>query len=170
MVDAPVFDAPAFDALLRGVHLVAVIVWMGHNWANVVQRPRWTPPPPAAAGDLALAASKREHGIFRYASLFALASGLALLARRGDLVEALTLSGPAAGIGFGVWVGAAMAANLWFVLWPHQKKVLGFVAAPDEERVRCARVTFLSSRVNTVLSFVALGLMVAAAHAPALFG
>jgi hypothetical protein len=165
-----VSDAAAIDALLRGVHLVAVIVWMGHNWANVVQRPRWTPPPPAAAGELALAASKREHGIFRHASLLALAAGLAMSARRGDLLDALSLSGPAWGVGLGMWIGAAMTANLWFVLWPHQKKVLGFISASDEERVRCARVTFISSRVNTVLSFLALGLMVAAAHAPSLFG
>lgn len=169
-MDAAALDAPALDALLRGLHLAAVMVWIGHNWANVVQRPRWTSPPPAAAGDLALAASKREHGIFRYASLVALASGLALLARRGDMADALTLTGPAAGVGLGVWIGFAMTANLWFVLWPHQKKVLGFVPAPDDERVRCARVTFLSSRINTVLSFFALGLMTTAAHAPALFG
>ena len=93
-----------------------------------------------------------------------------MLVRRGDMLDALTLSGPAWGVGLGAWIGAAMAANLWFVLWPHQKKVLGFIPASDAERIRCARITFVSSRVNTVLSFFALGLMVAAAHAPSAFG
>jgi uncharacterized membrane protein len=54
--------------------------------------------------------------------------------------------------------------NVWFVLWPHQKKVLGFVPAPAEERIRCARVTFLSSRTNTMLSVPLLFFMASAHH------
>ena len=57
-----------------------------------------------------------------------------------------------------------MVLNLWLIMWPHQKKVLGFVEAPIAERLRCARITFLSSRVNTVLSIATLVLMVAGAH------
>ena len=63
-----------------------------------------------------------------------------------------------------------MVLNLWLVMWPHQKKVLGFVEAPTAERLQCARITFLSSRVNTVLSIVTLVLMVAGAHAGWIFG
>jgi uncharacterized membrane protein len=55
------------------------------------------------------------------------------------------------------------------VLWPNQKKVLGFVAASDYERLRCTRVTFLSSRTNTILSMPAIFFMVMGAHGAALF-
>jgi uncharacterized membrane protein len=87
-----------------------------------------------------------------------------MLWRRGDLADALTLSGSSATIGLGVWIGTLMVSNLWFVLWPHQKKVLGFIETSTAERLRCARITFLSSRVNTVLSIVTLTLMIAGAH------
>jgi hypothetical protein len=50
------------------------------------------------------------------------------------------------------------------VLWPHQKKVLGFVSAPVTERLRCTRVTFVSSRVNSLLSLATLSFMVIGAH------
>lgn len=166
-------EAAALDALARYLHVAAIIVWMGHNWANAITRPRYRrvlpDDPPEAARELFVAAAKREHGIFRYASLVALATGLAMLGHRGLLVDALTLSGAAAPIGIGVWLGLAMVANLWFVLWPHQKKVLGFVAAPDEERLRCTRITFLSSRTNTILSIPTVFFMVAGAHAGPLF-
>ena len=60
-------------------------------------------------------------------------------------------------------------ANLWLVLWPHQKKLLGFVPATLEERVRCSRITFLSSRSNTILSMPLLFLMAAGGHGLQLF-
>jgi uncharacterized membrane protein len=62
-----------------------------------------------------------------------------------------------------------MMLNVWFVLWPHQKKVLGFVPATPEERVRASRVTFLSARVNTMLSIPLLFFMLASQHALSLF-
>ena len=102
--------------------------------------------------------------MFRHASLVVWATGLLMLWRRGEIAEALTLSHPAFWIGLGAWTGTAMLLNLWLVLWPHQKKVLGFVAAPVEERLRCTRVTFLSSRINSVLALATLSFMVMGAH------
>lgn len=156
------------DLVARCLHIAGVIVWMGHNWSNVVHNPvyRGVLPqdPPQAAKDVFIAASKREHGIFRHSSLVVLATGLFMLWRRDLLLEALTLSGPAATLGLGVWLGTAMVSNLWLVMWPHQKKVLGSIPADTAERLRCSRVTFLSSRINTVLSFLTLLLMIAGAH------
>ena len=63
----------------------------------------------------------------------------------------------------------AVASKLWLVLWPHQKKLLGFVPATLEERVRCSRITFLSSRSNTILSFPLLFLMASGGHGLHLF-
>jgi uncharacterized membrane protein len=161
------------DGLIRYLHIAAVLVWMGHNWANVISAPRYRrilPQAPAeAAHAAATAAAQREHGTFRYASLVALATGLFLLWQRDLLGDALALRGAAAPIGIGVWLGLVMVANLWFVLWPHQKKVLGFVPASPEERLRCTRVTFLSSRTNTILSFPTMFFMVLGTHGADLF-
>jgi len=136
---------------------------MGHNYANVIQNPMFKPAQPSDPGSM-LAAMKREHGTFRYASLVVLITGIYMLWYRDALVEALTLSGPSVVIGVGVWMGCIMVANLWFVLWPNQKKVLGFIAATDDERIRCSRITFLSSRTNTILSFATLFFMITGAH------
>lgn len=161
-------DLATIDLAARLLHVAGVIIWIGHNWVNVVQTPvfrRVLPAdPPDAVRGVFIGASKREHGIFRHASLIVLATGVYMLWRRGDLADALALSGPSATIGLGAWIGTLMVLNLWLVLWPHQKKVLGFVPAPTEERLRCARITFLSSRTNTVLSAATLLLMIAGAH------
>lgn len=162
------------DVAARLLHVAGVIIWVGHNWVNVVQTPvfrRVLPAdPPESVRAVFVGASKREHGIFRHASLMVLASGVFMLWRRGDLLDALALSGPSATIGLGAWIGTLMVANLWFVLWPHQKKVLGFIPASTDERLRCARITFLSSRTNTVLSVATLLLMISGAHGILLLG
>ena len=157
------------DGAARMLHIMGVVVWIGHNWSNVVHTPFYRPAlpvdPSAAVRDVAIAASKREHGIFRHASLIVLATGLFMLWRRGDVIDALTLTGSSAVLGVGIWIAVLMLINLWGVLWPHQKKVLGFVPASNDERLACTRITFLSSRVNTVLSTAAIILMIAGAHA-----
>ena len=162
----------ALDVVARWLHLLGLLVWIGHNYAHVIQRPRYRPVDAldtAATDALFTQAARREHGTFRYASLVVVASGLYMLWFRDILAETLALRGHFAVLGLGVWIGLLMTANLWLVLWPHQKKVLGFVPAPHAERVRCSRVTFLSSRTNTILSFPAVFLMIAGAHAPMLF-
>ena len=161
------------DILVRWLHIVGVIVWMGHNWSNVVHTPRYRrilpADPPEATRAVFTAASKREHGLFRHASLLVWGTGVLMLLHRGELLDALALSGPMAVVGLGAWTGTLMVLNLWFVMWPHQKKVLGFVPAPVEERLRCTRVTFLASRANSVLSVPTLACMVAGAHGVPLF-
>lgn len=157
------------DVLARYLHIFSVIIWMGHNYVNVVQTPTFSPVQPMEPGALA-AALRREHALFRHSSLVALATGLYMLWYRNMLIDALLLSGDAAIIGAGVWTGFLMVANLWFVLWPHQKKVLGFVLAPDAERIRCSRITFLSARTNTILSIAALFFMITGTHGGYVYG
>ena len=160
--------ALVLDVLARYLHIFSILVWMGHNYANVIQTPLFKPAQPSDH-EAMTAAMKREHGTFRYASLVALVTGIYMLWFKGVIINALTLSGDAAVIGVGVWLGFIMVLNLWFVLWPHQKKVLGFVPASDEERIRCSRITFLSSRSNTILSIAALFFMISGAHGIFLF-
>lgn len=153
----------SLDVIARIIHILGILVWMGHNYANVIQNPTFKAARPSDPEQM-LSALKREHGTFRYASLFVLGSGFYMLWYREILLDALMLSGTSAVIGVGVWIGIIMVLNLWYVLWPHQKKVLGFIPAEDEERIRCSRITFLSSRTNTILSFVAIFFMVIGAH------
>lgn len=159
---------PLLDLALRWTHFIAGIIWVGHNYSSVVQRPGWRP---LAAADLTddtsprfQALLNREHGFFRWASVVAWSAGLLMLWQRGWLAGALTLDGALAPIGLGTWIGTFMMLNVWFVLWPHQQKVLGLVPANVDERLRCSRITHLSSRTNTMLSIPLLFFMAASSH------
>jgi hypothetical protein len=166
-------DTATLDLLARWLHFLGALVWIGHNYATAVNRPRYVP---LAASDLAdpnsprqQALLQREHGLFRHASLLTWGSGMFMLWQRGWLEGALALRGELAPIGLGLWIGTLMVLNLWLVLWPNQKRVLGFVPAPLEERLRCSRRTFVSARVNTLLSIPLLFFMAAGAHGAFLF-
>jgi uncharacterized membrane protein len=167
------FDA-LIDLALRWTHFAGALVWIGHNYVNVVMVPRFVPLAPADFAPGAQSTEldsrlKKEHGTFRYAALVTWIAGALLLYRSSHLWDAVTLHGYSAVIGAGAWIGTIMVLNLFLVLWPHQKKVLGFVPASPEERARCARITFLSSRTNTILSIPLLFFMGAASHGAALF-
>ena len=162
------------NLLARWLHLMGILIWIGHNFANVVMNPAYKPAGPETPleqlGERFEAALQREHGIFRYASLLVIGSGLFMLWYRGVLLDVLTLEGGQAVLGIGAWVGILMTLNLWLVLWPHQKKVIGFVPADHAERIRCSRITFLSSRTNSILAFSAIFFMLAGSHGVHLFG
>lgn len=159
--------------VLRMVHIMAAIVWIGHIYVNMALRPRFVPLPAKAAPGSDdpefLTRSKLEHAVFRYASIVTWLAGGGLLWHSNRLVSAFTLSGYDAVIGTGAWIGTVMTLNVWLVLWPHQKKVLGFVPASYEERARCARITFLSSRTNAMLSVPLMFFMTASSFGASLF-
>lgn len=167
-------ESHVFDLLLRWAHFFGGLIWVGHNYASVVQRPTFRPLTRSDlvtdSGETSMALLNREHGTFRYASVVTWIAGILMLWQRGWLMDAITLHGYFAVIGMGMWIGTIMLANLWLVLWPHQQKVLGFVPAAVEERIRCARITHLSSRVNTMLSIPLMFFMAASSHGVALFG
>ena len=158
---------PLLDLALRWTHFIAGIIWVGHNYSSVVQRPGWRPLAADLTDDTSprfQALLNREHGFFRWASVVAWSAGLLMLWQRGWLAGALTLDGALAPIGLGTWIGTLMMLNVWFVLWPHQQKVLGLVPASVDERLRCSRITHLSSRTNTMLSIPLLFFMAASSH------
>lgn len=161
-------DSLLLDLLLRWTHFLAGIIWIGHNYSSVVQRPTYQP---LCADDLNhddsprfQALLHREHGIFRWAAVVAWCAGMLLLWRRDMVGSALSLTGAMAPMGIGVYIGTLMLLNLWLVLWPHQKKVLGLKPATVAERLRCSRITHLSSRTNTMLSLPLLFFMGAGVH------
>jgi uncharacterized membrane protein len=72
-------------------------------------------------------------------------------------------------IGIGAWLGTIMLFNVWVLIWPNQKKVLGIVSATDDEKASAKRVAFLASRTNTMLSIPMLMFMMASNHGLPLF-
>jgi uncharacterized membrane protein len=67
-------------------------------------------------------------------------------------------------IGIGAWLGTIMLFNVWVLIWPNQKKILGMVTATDDEKNKARRVAFLASRTNTMLSIPMLFFMGAGVH------
>ena len=79
-------------------------------------------------------------------------------------MSAFTLQKGYAGIGIGAWLGTIMLFNVWVLIWPNQKKVLGLTPATDDEKAKARKTATLASRTNFVLSVPMLLCMGAASH------
>jgi uncharacterized membrane protein len=155
----------------RWMHFLAGITWIGLlYYFNFVQVPAMAAaaadtdgPGPAAIGKYV---APRALLWFRWAALVTWLSGAALLESTGhlSLVDAFLLKGNSQIIGVGAWLGTIMLFNVWVLIWPAQKKVLGMVQASDEEKAKARRVALLASRSNTALSIPMLLFMGASAH------
>ena len=104
---------------------------------------------------------------FRWAALFTILSGLILAYINGYVHDAMTLGitsggGKSTAIGIGMWLGLIMAFNVWFVIWPNQKRALGIVETDPDTKAKSAKTAMLFSRTNTLLSLPMLLSMVAA--------
>ena len=152
----------------RYLHVISGIMWIGLLWYfNFVQIPNMAKIPdehkPAIGKVIAPAALL----YFRWAAVVTILTGLILGLLNGYLYEAMTLGigsggGRNTAIGIGMWLGLAMALNVWFVIWPNQKKALGMVECDPELKAKSARTAMLFSRTNTLLSLPMLLSMVAA--------
>jgi len=94
---------------------------------------------------------------FRWSAVVTWLAGAALLG--ANFVPAFTLQLGLAGIGVGAWLGTIMLFNVWVLIWPNQKKILGIVSATDDEKGKARRIAFLASRTNTMLSIPMLFFM-----------
>ena len=143
----------------RWLHFMAGIMWIGLlYYFNFVQVPALK----AAAADntgagITKHVAPRALFYFRWASLVTWLAGAALLG--GQFVNAFTLSKGMAGIGIGAWLGTIMLLNVWGLIWPNQKKILGIKPATDEEKNAARRIAFLASRTNVALSIPMLFFM-----------
>jgi uncharacterized membrane protein len=157
-------------AISRWIHLMAGVMWIGllyyFNFVNVAAAKA------AAADGTAAGISKhvmpRALFYFRWAAVVTWLAGAALLGQNFD--DAFLLRGPFMVIGVGAWLGTIMLLNVWGLIWPNQKRILGFVPATDEEKTKARRVAFLASRTNTMLSIPMLYFMAAGGHTAMFFG
>lgn len=146
-------------ALVRWIHFMAGIMWIGLlYYFNFVQVAALK----AAAEDgtgagITKHVAPRALLFFRWAAVVTWLAGAALLGQH--FVPAFTLQQGFAGIGIGAWLGTIMLFNVWVLIWPNQKKILGMVQASDEEKGKARRVAFLASRTNTMLSIPMLFFM-----------
>ena len=146
-------------ALARWIHFLAGITWIGIlYYFNLVQM----------AGLKAAAADGTAAGInkhiaprallwFRWSAVVTWLAGAALLGPH--FVDAFAVRNGFELIGVGAWLGTIMLLNVWVLIWPNQKKILGFVAADDAAKNKARRISMLASRTNLMLSLPMLFLM-----------
>jgi uncharacterized membrane protein len=154
--------------LMRWLHIAAGVMWIGLLWYfNFVQTPSMPKIPDEHKPAITKVIAPAALFWFRWAAMATIILGLILAAMYGYLGDALMLKKP---IGIGMWLGIIMWFNVWFLIWPNQKKVLGIVAAQPDEKAKAGRVAGMASRFNTMASIPMLYFMVAQQHGGVVFG
>ncbi|MCP5141264.1 MAG: urate hydroxylase PuuD [Gammaproteobacteria bacterium] len=150
------------------IHVIVGIMWVGLlYYFNFVQMPAvgaaladGTPGPAAINKYVA----PRALLFFRWAAVLTWVTGAAALAKMGILHDAFAFKEGARVIGMGAWLGTIMLFNVWVLIWPNQKKLLGIVPATDEQKAKAKSIAFIASRLNVALSIPMLLGMTAHAH------
>ncbi len=148
---------------VRWLHVLSGVMWIGLLWYfNFVQIPT-VPKIEPAEHRAAITKFIAPQALFwfRYGALATVVTGLILAYMNGYLMQALTLRPGTIAIGIGMWLALIMAFNVWFIIWPNQKKALGLVPATPEDKAAAGRLAMLTSRANTLLSVPMLYCMVA---------
>ena len=162
------FDRIFWSWFARYVHVVVGIMWIGLLWYfNFVQIPNMSKIPDEQKPAIGKVIAPAALFYFRWAAAFTVLSGLILAGLNGYLHDAMTLSISSGvpkhtAIGIGMWLGLIMAFNVWFVIWPNQKRALGIVECDPEVKAKSAKTAMLFSRTNTLLSLPMLLTMIAA--------
>ena len=152
----------------RWLHVISGVMWVGLLWYfNFVQIPNMPKIPDEQKPAIGKVIAPAALWWFRWAAMATIATGLILAWLNGYLLDAITLGlldGVAKHtmIGIGMWLGAIMWFNVWFVIWPNQQRALGLVEATAEVKAKSARLAMLVSRTNTMLSVPMLFAMVSA--------
>jgi uncharacterized membrane protein len=141
------------NAVFRWLHVFFGITWIGLlYYFNFVQIPTM----PKVPAELKPGVSKFIAPValfyFRWAAVFTVLTGLIIAWLMGYVREAFEFQQGFRLIGVGMYLALIMAANVWFVIWPNQKRALGLVEADDASKAKSARIAMLASRTNTLLS------------------
>jgi uncharacterized membrane protein len=159
------FASLELSFLFRWIHVMVGIMWIGLLWYfNFVQIPSMPKIPDEQKPAISKVIAPTALFWFRWAALFTVVSGLILSVINGYAHQAFTLQAPFRAIGLGMWIALIMAFNVWFIIWPNQKRALGIVAVEPDVKAKSARTAMLTSRINTVLSVPMLFLMSAQSH------
>ena len=161
-------DRAWWSFFFRWLHVLSGVMWIGILWYfNFVQIPNMgkipDPQKPAITGVIAPAALFW----FRWGAMSTIVTGLILAWLNGYLGQAITIGltdgvPKHTAIGIGMWLGTIMWFNVWFIIWPNQKKALGIVQVEPDEKAKAGRTAMLFSRTNTMLSIPMLYAMVSA--------
>ena len=157
-------------SLIVWLHVFSGVIWVGLlYYFNFVQTPAVATAAADSDGPGPAAISKYVAPLallwFRWTALLTWLTGAAALEVMGiGIGDAFTLSSGAVIIGTGAWLGTIMLFNVWVLIWPNQKKILGIVAASDEEKAKAKVVAAMASRTNTFLSIPMLMCMVGQGH------
>jgi uncharacterized membrane protein len=152
----------------RYLHVLSGIMWIGLLWyLNFVQIPSMPKIPDEQKPAIGKVIAPAVLFWFRWAALATIITGLVVATLNGYVHQAMTLGignggGQNTAIGIGMWLGIIMAYNVWFIIWPNQKKALGMIEVSSEEKAKSARTAMLTSRINTLLSLPMLLSMVIA--------
>ncbi len=153
---------------LRWLHVLSGVMWIGLLWYfNFVQIPNMAKIPDEQKPAIGKVIAPAALFWFRWAAMATIVTGLLVAMLNGYLLEAILLGlldgvPKHMAIGIGMWLGAIMWFNVWFIIWPNQKRALGMVEADADTKAKSARTAMLYSRTNTLLSIPMLFAMVAA--------
>mgnify|MGYP006152146469 CR=1 FL=1 len=166
--DGFAFDVLFWSWLARFTHVVVAIMWIGLLWYfNFVQIPNMSKIPDEQKPAIGKVIAPAALFYFRWAAALTIVSGFIVAHLNGYLHDAMTFSigtgvPKHTAIGIGMWLGVIMAFNVWFVIWPNQKRALGIVECDPDLKAKSAKTAMLFSRTNTLLSLPMLLTMVAA--------
>jgi uncharacterized membrane protein len=159
------FGSIELSFLFRWIHVMVGVMWIGLLWYfNFVQIPSMAKIPDEQKPAIGKVIAPTALFWFRWAALATVLSGLVLSIVNGYAHQAFTLQAPFRAIGLGMWIALIMAFNVWFIIWPNQKRALGMVAVEPDVKAKSARIAMLTSRFNTMLSIPMLFLMSAQSH------
>ena len=159
------YRAPTGDlvnGVLQWLHVFFGITWIGLlYYFNFVQIPTMPKIPDEQKPAVSKVIAPKALFWFRWGAMATIITGLILATMQGYIGAALSLQKGYHAIGLGMWMGAIMWFNVWFIIWPNQKKVLGIVQAGPEDKARAGKMAGMASRFNTMLSIPMLYCMVA---------
>ena len=162
------FDTLFWSWLFRYLHVLSGVMWIGLLWyLNFVQIPSMPKLTDEQKPAITKIIAPAVLFWFRWAAFATILTGLIVAYLNGYVHQALMLGigsggGKNTAIGIGMWLGLIMAFNVWFIIWPNQKKALGIVEATPEEKPVALKKAVMASRINTLLSLPMLLSMVAA--------